>query len=91
MSRAEALGTEWAHDVRASLGGENRRACGGWPGTLSEARVRLSCIASVGLSIPGRAIVSVPEFESMASALYASARNTWRRHALPEKSIDDAE
>jgi hypothetical protein len=90
-NQAEALGSEWAQDVRKSLGFENRPACGGWPGTLSEARARLAAIVSTWSAVSGRTTVTASEFESMAGALYASARNTWRTYAQPEKSIDNVE
>jgi hypothetical protein len=90
-SRAEALGVEWAQDVRKSLGNENRAACGGWPGTLSEARVRLTGIVNPWSAMSGRIAVTASEFESLAVALNVCARNTWRTYAKPERAIDDVE
>lgn len=90
-TEAETLGSEWARDVRVQLVSENRPACGGWPGTLSEARLRITGIISPARAVAGRITVTVPEFERMAGALYASARNAWRLYSAPEKRIDDVE
>jgi hypothetical protein len=39
---AERLGRSWANDLHAALVREKRRASGGWPGTLGEARVHVA-------------------------------------------------
>lgn len=85
--QAEALGSEWALTLRTELDHENRSVCGGWPGTLSEARARVALIVSAACVVPGRTTVTIPELEIIASALYASARTAWRKYAQPEKPI----
>jgi hypothetical protein len=90
-NQVEALGSHWALDVRTSLVNEKRAACGGWPGTLSEARARLTSLVSPWSPSAGKHPVTTQQFESLAGVLYASARNTWRTYSEREKAIDDVE
>lgn len=68
--RVENSGRAWAAAVRAELVGEGRRAAGGWPGTLSEARGRLEAVLRGGGTPPA-------ERERLARLLYHTARDTW--------------
>ena len=65
-----AEGERWAAEVRSRTIEENRRATGGWPGTMTEARARVAGLA--GRLAPG-------EFdrEEAAHAIYAGARRWW--------------
>jgi len=77
--RASAHGRAWAQSVRADLQNEGRRAAGGWPGTISEARVH----AERALSSRG---VAPQERERLARLIYHTARDAWlaTRDALDE-------
>ncbi|MET0413659.1 MAG: hypothetical protein ABW217_20285 [Polyangiaceae bacterium] len=70
---AERLGRSWANDLHAALVREKRRASGGWPGTLGEARVHVAR----ALRCQGMRLASVQESEGAARIVYASARSAW--------------
>lgn len=70
-ARAEECGRKWADSVRGDLVREGRRAAGGWPGTMSEARTRLDVMVQPG------ARTSPTERERLARLLYGAARESW--------------
>jgi hypothetical protein len=76
-SRAELLGRSWAADMRASLLLEKRRASGGWPGTLGEARMHVARALLPWLSSQGHGIATSLQSEGAARVVYASARSAW--------------
>jgi hypothetical protein len=80
---AVALGRTWAEGRRQHLHLEGRPVCGGWPGTLSEARARVWQMFGGARDWHP---VTEAEREQAARAVYRSARDEWRRHALPERS-----
>jgi hypothetical protein len=80
--RAHASGVQWAQDVQRALRLENRRAAGGWPGTMREARTRASHLLAT-LRADG-VIATQEETTTLAKAVYASARSTWRANAESE-------
>lgn len=80
--RAHATGVQWAHDVQRALRLENRRPAGGWPGTMREARSRAAHLLST-LRADG-VIATQEETTTLAKAVYASARSTWRANAEAE-------
>jgi hypothetical protein len=79
--RAAALGRTWASSCRRDLGREGRAACGGWPGTLNEARARVREMLASARNPGG---YTEAEREHAARAVYRSARDEWRRHSVPE-------
>ncbi|MBX3274575.1 MAG: hypothetical protein KF729_30195 [Sandaracinaceae bacterium] len=72
--RAAAIdfGRRWAREVVSSLHGAGRRASGGWPGTLSEARSYAApLLRDTAFEAPSDAR------EEVARVLYAAARTDW--------------
>lgn len=80
-SRAEESGRAWADAVREGLEREGRRAAGGWPGTVSEARARVA-----DLGEPAGA--SAGERDRLARVIYHAARSFWLMNRVAE---DDGE
>lgn len=82
---AVALGRSWAEGRREELRREGRRAAGGWPGTMREAR---GCVErALPLELRGQkmAAITAEERELAARAANASARTVWLRGADPEE------
>lgn len=72
LIRASDAGRSWAQSLRDDLALEGRRAAGGWPGTVSEARARTARL------MEGSLFGKSPELrEQVARALYAAARGGW--------------
>jgi hypothetical protein len=71
---AADVGSSWAKDLRDALAREGRTVVDGWPGTISEARVRtcaaLACMPS------GRRIGAV-ELAELVRCTYHHARASW--------------
>lgn len=78
--RVAEAGRAWAESVRKGLRGEGRRASGGWPGTLSEARTRTA------YALGGVAGVSEDERSRLAHVLYNAARESWLDQREPPAS-----
>jgi len=76
--RATLAGRAWAADVRSQLQQEGRRAAGGWPGTMSEARTRMA--SALGVATP----VSPDERARLAKLLYGVAKECWLLGREPE-------
>ncbi|HVJ17954.1 MAG TPA: hypothetical protein VM686_21185, partial [Polyangiaceae bacterium] len=77
---AVSSGARWAKSERALLRAEGRRAEGGWPGTLSQARNYVqSAVPKTGGSL------SHDELAWMARAIYESARRDWLAFSEPEE------
>jgi hypothetical protein len=85
-ARAEA--TSWASWWRNELHRQNRPVAGGWPGTLSEARVRVARRIAVELE-PDLAATR-QEVEQAARAAYGAARDEWNESREPEIAEADA-
>jgi hypothetical protein len=84
---ASLVGRNWARDVAGELQLAGRRAAGGWPGTLTEARDRAThLIAQAG----GSASASIAMRDEVARVLYAAARTDWLRAREPETDASDA-
>jgi hypothetical protein len=77
---AAAVGQSWALAIRDALHEEHRRAAGGWPATLSQARSMVPSRLSPWLAGRGEQPVSETETESAARLVYACARKTWLAH-----------
>jgi hypothetical protein len=84
-SRAELVGRSWAADLRASLLREKRRASGGWPGTLGEARMHVARALLPWLDSHGQRIASSGQSEGAARVVYASARSAWLASCDPDE------
>ncbi len=69
---AVELGRRWADAWREDLGRDGRAVEGGWPGTLREARARVTAHAG---SIPGP--LTAEELGWAARATYDEARRAW--------------
>ena len=80
---AAVSGVRWARAERELLHAEGRRAEGGWPGTLSQAR------NYVRFALPDASqSLSHEELSWMARAIYASARRDWLASSDPP-SLDE--
>jgi hypothetical protein len=75
--RAEQVGRSWANELRAAIVGEKRRAAGGWPGTLREARTHVAVSLIPWLRNNGQTAVTSQQCEGAARLVYASARKVW--------------
>jgi hypothetical protein len=75
--RAELVGRMWAAELRAAIVSEKRRAAGGWPGTLREARAHVAVSLLPWLRNNGQAPVTSEQCEGAARLVYASARKVW--------------
>jgi hypothetical protein len=84
-SRAEQVGRGWATELRAAIVGEKRRAAGGWPGTLREARAHVAVSLIPWLRSHGMSGVTSRQYEGAARLVYASARKVW----LENRDADD--
>jgi hypothetical protein len=83
--RAEQVGRLWAAGLRASLVNEKRRASGGWPGTMREARTHVAISLIPWLHSNGEAPVTSLQCEGAARLVYASARKMWLENRDPEE------
>lgn len=87
FAEARALGARWAHDVQRSLRQENRRAAGGWPGTLREAHSKVAWL--LAQSPLTNSVIVAPQFtDELVKTVYASARATWLAHAETQDDDD---
>lgn len=80
------MGQRWADACVAELRAAERRLCGGWPGTMREARGRLR------QAIGGHEVAD-DRVAALASLTYKSARDAWQqvveREPDPEGDDDD--
>ncbi len=83
--RAEVVGRVWATELRAAMVQENRRACGGWPGTLSEARAHVRVRLLPWLEDQGEPAATSEQREGAARLVYASARSLWMENRESEE------
>ena len=72
LREAERAGRAWAQAVKAELRGDSRFADGGWPGTMSEAKLRAHHLRQAAqLGPQGRTRLAV--------VLYQAAQHQWSR------------
>lgn len=90
LAEARALGAAWAIELQAALRAENRRAAGGWPGTMREASVRIRRLTGTA-DLMGRVSLNQQVSEQLTRALYSSAKATWCCHSEPEERDADVE
>lgn len=74
--RAESIGRQWAFNLTTLLRAR-RRASGGWPGTLSEARARTSSLLHPWLESLGQPLPTHEQNETLVRVVYTSARLAW--------------
>jgi hypothetical protein len=87
---ALALGEAWARGSREQLCAEGRRAIGGWPGTMSEARARARDHLDSETVRHKLGRLRDQELEKAARATYARAREVWLAGAEREDDTDGA-
>ncbi|WP_394848113.1 hypothetical protein LZC95_11690 [Pendulispora brunnea] len=85
---AAAVGKQWVRTWRESLRADGRRVVGGWPGTLTEARARARAYVTAELRRHSLEALSQAEFEQVARATYACARDEWSSQAEPDPDTD---
>jgi hypothetical protein len=85
---AGVVGEQWARGRRDELRSSNRRAAGGWPGTVAEARAYARAHLTTELARHRLTDITSAELEVAARATYASARATWLAFADADDSID---
>ena len=78
-------GRGWVAALRTSLQAEGRKATGGWPGTLSEARFRTTAHCRRELDVVGHEPVSLGEIDRAARLLNRAARRAWLATAERER------
>jgi hypothetical protein len=73
------VGQTWASDWIRNMQNEGRRVCGGWPGTLPEARVRAQERLDRELRARGMSQLSQDELNQVTPLVYEHAKNEWLR------------
>jgi len=71
---AIATGERWADGWRETLRQQGRRASGGWPGTVREARALVAAYFKAELHGPA---LTYDELECAAKISYARAKHQW--------------
>ncbi len=79
--RAVRAGEAWAIAVREDVQKDGRKAAGGWPGTLSEAK------AEMAISLGSRPALGEEETSRLVRIFYEAARDRWLRHR--EREVRD--
>ena len=81
-----ADGEAWAVACADALRLEGRQVAGGWPGTRTEARTRVTeCLAA----LPQSPILTPVELEALARIAYAVARRTWLAGSRPDSDDEN--
>lgn len=78
---AMRIASTWVMDIRASLAAEGRRAIGGWPGTVAEARERTRRYFVHERMPEWFGAPSTVELEAAARLAYPMARAHWTKLA----------
>jgi hypothetical protein len=73
---ATAIGEAWASELVRSLRSEDREVIGPWPGTMSEARMRI--LASL------RRKLDTQHLEQLAQIANLAARREWQEASQPD-------
>ena len=76
---ASEVAVRWASRIWSRTPQEKRRALGGWPGTLSEARFVVADQLVPGLGVECLHELELVDREQVARFLYRSARTWWRQ------------
>jgi hypothetical protein len=83
---ALGAGTQWAECCRAELKKQGRAIAGGWPGTLSEARARVTFAWLTGHR-RHRPAITHDELSWLARTAYEQAKRDWLASASREGSL----
>ena len=75
-----AVGDAWVEHVQRDLRIDHRPVCGGWPGTLREARALAHAHFATEAGARRYGVLTVEELEVAARATYERARHQWREH-----------
>jgi hypothetical protein len=78
---ALAAAQAWTTAFRVSLEAEGRNVEGGWPGTLSEARVRATAHVATVLDKRSMTALTYEEIGRVARITYDEARRSWTRRS----------
>lgn len=76
-----AVGDAWVEHVRHDLRTDSRRATGGWPGTLREARARTYAHFATEAGARRYGVLTADELEHAARSAYGRARHQWLEQA----------
>ncbi len=82
---AVSVGETWARRVLAELCSEGRSAQGGWPGTISQARSRVSVVVTSELARARFRPAAADEVDKTTRAAYAHARGVWLASARADE------
>lgn len=83
---ATAEASAWAAWWRGELSRQKRPLAGGWPGTLSEARVRVA--RRIAADLGAAFLTTREELDETARAAWGAARREWNDSCAPEPDID---
>ena len=75
------VGDAWVEQIRRDLRADSRRVCGGWPGTLREARALTYAHFANGAAARRYGVLTADELEVAARAAYGRARDRWLEQA----------
>lgn len=81
---AVAAASAWTESYFGQLARERRAVTGGWPGTLSEARVRASAEVARELAAQSMAALTHDELAHAARLTNAEARRAWHKNRIAE-------
>lgn len=85
---AQAAAVSWTASMFDALARERRSVSGGWPGTLSEARVRARAEAARELAAESMAALTHEELALAARLTNAEARRAWQRNRVSDGETD---
>ena len=74
--RASQIGEDWAHEYVRSLRGQARAPVGGWPGTMSEARMRVVSVLAI--------VLDPKRLDDLARVTNLAAKRGWRELREPD-------
>ncbi len=81
---ASAAASAWTASCFAALARERRAVSGGWPGTLSEARVRARAEVARELALQSMAALTQEELAHAARLTNAEARRAWHKNRIAD-------
>jgi hypothetical protein len=84
----ENAGRAWANTCIEVLHREGRPVAGGWPGTLTEARLRVSACAT---ELKLRPSITREELSTLSRLANRAARKAWLARTATEPDADDAD
>lgn len=88
--RPLALGASWALDACQAAALSGRKLEGGWPGTVPEARIRVSQELARELAEQGMSPLSHDELVTATSIAYERAKRDWQLAAKSQRGAASA-